>query len=225
MPAITYEHDVGRVIKTLDFNSDAPTVLYSGYKNRTRAEAYARKHDLKIITDTEGGRYLQNPDRYHLYGPGKARPLWATGSGKFVSTIKGDVVAFVAGAEIRGVFREREVSLLVHNEGVTKVNRVSRQKLQDKYKTIYSDEMSKGMSHRVAMRDASTAIYRMIATAELAIARENAYRSGNKKAHSDYRERRGIYFRQLAGEMHPEGLNIDSARKTPLQLQPTLSGH
>lgn len=215
MPAITYEHDVSRVLKSLDFNSDAPTVLYSGYKNRARAEAYARTHDLKMITDTEGGRYLENPDRYHLHGPGKARPLWATGSGKFVSTIKGDVVAFVVGAEGKGIFREREVGILVYNEAVEKVNGLSRQKLCKQYETTYADAVSSGLQHRDATKKASTSVYRSIATAELLMARQNAYALDDKKAYADYRERRGIYFRQIAAEDNPRGVTAAPKAKEP----------
>lgn len=222
MPTLTYEHDVTRVLRSLNFDSDAPSVLYSGYKNRTRAEAYARKHDLKLISDTEGGRYLENPDRYHLHGPGKARPLWATGSGKFVSTIKGDVVAFVVGAESKGIFREREIGILIYNEAVEKVNGISRQKLFKQYTTTYAEAMDHGIPHRDACKKASTAVYRSIATAELSIARENAYASGDKKAYADYRERRGVYFRQIAAENAPSATTAVPKIKEAIASAPDL---
>lgn len=196
MKTPTYQHDTNRVLNTLDFNSGKPTILYSGYENRIRAETYANKNNLKTISHTEGGRYLEGPNRYDLHGKEKAKALWAAGSGKFASTVKGDVRTFVAGADPKGIFRQREIGAIVTNKDVSKVNGIDRQKLAQLYDKTYQKSMNQGIPHRDSLKNASTQTYRATAIAELRQARREAYQSADKKQIADYQKRKDAYLNQ-----------------------------
>lgn len=192
----TFDHDQSRVLKTLDFSSNKPSVVYSGEGNMKRAEKFASQNNMKTISHTEGGRYLESPNRFKEHGVGKARALWAAGSDKFVRTIKGDVRTFVAGAKPNGVFREREAGVMVNNKDIGKINGVDRDKLKNLYDKTYQKSLGKGLSHRDARADASTQTYRATAIAELRQARKEAYQSADKKQIADYQKRKDAYLNQ-----------------------------
>lgn len=196
MTTPTHEHDRSRVLNTLDFTSNKPSVVYSGEGNMKRAEKFASQNNMKTISQTEGGRYLESPNRFKEYGVAKARAMWAAGSQKFVQSIKGDVRTFVAGAKPNGVFREREAGVMVNNKDIGKVNGVDREKLKSVYDKSYDKAVGRGATHRDARAVASTQTYRATAVAELRQARRDAYQSADKKQIADYQKRKDAYLNQ-----------------------------
>ena len=95
-------------------------------ENRDLAFAYVKEHPLaKMIEDTVCGKKLVELGvGYHEVGlsQNEIAHIWAVASRRFISSVKGNVTAFVKGADSRSVFRTVELPLLLKNENVTQIN-------------------------------------------------------------------------------------------------------
>ena len=95
-------------------------------ENRDLAFAYVKEHPLaKMIEDTVCGKKLVELGiGYHEVGLSQDQiaHIWAVASRRFISSLKGNVIAFVKGADPRSVFRKVELPLLLKNENVIQIN-------------------------------------------------------------------------------------------------------
>ena len=112
-------------------------------ENRDQAFAYVKAHpETKMIEDTVCGRTLMDMGvGYHEVGlsQDEIAQIWAIASRRFISNVKGQVVAFVKNAHPKSIFRMIELPLLLTNENVTTINGI------DKYKFAKSFDKKKAL--------------------------------------------------------------------------------
>ena len=99
-------------------------------ENRDKAFAYVKAHpQAKMIEDTTCGKKLVELGiGYHETGLSaeEIAHIWAVASRRCISGIRGDVTAFVDGADSRSVFRTVELPLLLENDKVEKINGIEK---------------------------------------------------------------------------------------------------
>lgn len=95
-------------------------------ENRDLAFSYVKKNpQAKTIEDTICGKKLVELGiGYHEVGLSQEQiaHIWSIASRRFISSIKGNVTAFVDGADPRSVFCRVELPLLLQNKNVTHIN-------------------------------------------------------------------------------------------------------
>lgn len=100
-------------------------------ENRDKAFAYIKKHPKAcMIEDTVCGKKLVELGiGYHEVGltADEISHIWAVASRRFITAVKGDVTAFVNGADPRSVFRMVELPLLLENSNISKINGRNKQ--------------------------------------------------------------------------------------------------
>lgn len=99
-------------------------------ENRDRAFAYVKANPkARMIEDTTCGKKLVELGiGYHETGLSaeEIAHIWAVASRRFIAGIRGNVTAFVDGADARSVFRTVELPLLLENDKVQKINGIDK---------------------------------------------------------------------------------------------------
>lgn len=99
-------------------------------ENRDKAFAYVKKHPKScMIEDTVCGKKLVELGvGYHEVGlsQDEIAQIWSIASRRFISNVKGDVIAFVDKADARSVFRMVELPMLLENPAVKKINKMNK---------------------------------------------------------------------------------------------------
>ena len=106
-------------------------------ENRDKAFAYVKKHPQAcMIEDTAcGKKLLELGIGYHEVGlsQDEIAQIWSIASRRFISNVKGEIVAFVDNADARSVFRMVELPMLLNNPAVTKINKMNKYKFADQF--------------------------------------------------------------------------------------------
>ena len=106
-------------------------VLYSvSYQptkeNRDQALAYAARHpDKMVIEHTDCGAKLVEMGLLSSDSgltPDEIAEVWSIASKRFIDGGRGNVTAFVTGADARSVFRRQELPSILENPNITKIN-------------------------------------------------------------------------------------------------------
>ena len=142
MSSLLYEQALC-VAETFDVNLPKNSaVLYSiSYlpttKNRDDAFDYVKKNKkAHMIEDTECGKKLVELGiGYQETGLSQEQVMhiWGVASRRFITSICGDVVAFVDGADERSVFRVIELPLLLKNDNVNVINGIDKYTFANKF--------------------------------------------------------------------------------------------
>lgn len=100
-------------------------------ENRDNAFAYVKTHpQAKMIEDTVCGKKLMDMGvGYHEVGltQDEIAQIWAIASRRFITSVKGSVVAFVKNAHPKSIFRMVELPLLLQNKNITDINGIDKQ--------------------------------------------------------------------------------------------------
>jgi len=106
-------------------------------KNRDDAFAYIKNNAAaRMIEDTECGKKLVELGvGYQETGLSfdEIAHVWSIASRRFISGIKGNVIAFVEGADKRSVFRMVELPLLLKNNEVKLINGIDKNEFAKKF--------------------------------------------------------------------------------------------
>ena len=118
-----------RKIRILIFASHKKSLLYSGYKedkfnNWKLAEDFAQANGMFPIQETEGGKYLSDPDRRKKlkYEESQITNIWNRASVKYCVNIEGSVKTFVCGAWDRSTFRRKEIHAMLKSKTINDIN-------------------------------------------------------------------------------------------------------
>ncbi len=107
-------------------------------ENRDKAFAYVKKHPRAcMIEDTAcGKKLLEMGVGYHEVGlsQDEIAQIWSIASRRFISSVKGEIVAFVDKADARSVFRMVELPMLLENPEVTKINKMNKYQFAAQFK-------------------------------------------------------------------------------------------
>lgn len=118
-----------RKILILSFESYRKSLLFAGYKenmfdNWALARKFAKSHNMWPIHDTDGGKYLNVPDRDKdlKYSAGQIRQVWNRASIKYCVNIQGTVKTLVCGAGMDSTFRRKEIPAMLRSRTIEKIN-------------------------------------------------------------------------------------------------------
>ena len=117
-----------------DYDVSTPkdsAVLYSvsylpSKENRDNAVEYVRRHPGKMMIEhTDCGAKLVELGLSSSdcgLSHEEIADIWAIASKRFIEAATGDVIAFVKGADPRGVFRKQELPSMLENTNITSIN-------------------------------------------------------------------------------------------------------
>lgn len=107
-------------------------------KNRDDAFAYVKNNKTAhMIEDTACGKKLVELGiGYQETGLSQEQimHIWSIASRRFISSVCGDITAFVEGADKRSVFRMVELPLLLKNENVVRINGIDKFEFAERFK-------------------------------------------------------------------------------------------
>ena len=106
-------------------------------ENRDKAFAYLKQNPQAVtIEDTVCGRKLVELGvGYQEVGLSQENiaQIWSIASRRFIKSVKGNITAFVEGADKRSVFCSVELPLLLENPSVTKINDIDKHEFAKKF--------------------------------------------------------------------------------------------
>lgn len=142
MNRLLYEEAIKIASETDVSTSKNTVVLYSiSYlpttENRDKAFAYLKQNPKAVtIEDTVCGRKLVELGiGYQEVGLSQENiaHIWSVASRRFIKSVKGNVTAFVDGADKRSVFCSVELPLLLENPSVTQINNIDKYEFAKKF--------------------------------------------------------------------------------------------
>lgn len=117
------------LIRIMSFASYRKALLYAGikqdeYNNWTLAKAFAKVHKMIPIDKTEGGNYLNIPDREKdlNYTFKQFQRLWHRASIRYCLNIEGTVKTLVCGARRESTFRRKEIPAMLRSKTIESIN-------------------------------------------------------------------------------------------------------
>jgi hypothetical protein len=118
-----------RRIRILSFASYRKSLLYAGFKqdrydNWSLSARYAKANNMFPIHLTEGGQYLNTPDRNKdlKYSWDECRRIWDRASIKYCFNIEGSVKTFVCGSNEDSTFRRKEIHAMLKSHFIEDIN-------------------------------------------------------------------------------------------------------
>lgn len=116
-------------IRILSFASYRKSLLYAGFKqdlydNWSLSARFAKANNMFPIQLTEGGQYLDVPDRYKDldYSKDEYKKIWDRASIKYCFNIEGSVKTFVCGARKNSTFRRKEIHAMLKSRTIEDIN-------------------------------------------------------------------------------------------------------
>lgn len=190
--------DFNTMAGKLPFISEGKAVFYAGdnRQNYDRAFKYAKNNNMKPISSTEGGAFLNQIKTRDTFGIDRDRKLWDSASRKFAAETKGEIKTFVAGADQQSTFRRIELPTLLNNKKVQTINGADRAKLDTFRRETYNRLRSQGLDKRTAANQAKTVTHRKVAVAEIRQDMNVARKKKDFSAFEDAKSRLGSLVKQ-----------------------------
>lgn len=140
----TYHNDRNQ-LRVLSFESFRKAMLYAGYDENGKfdnwklAIEFAKCHGMYPVQETEGGKFLNIPNREEIeeYPKKQLKKIWKLSSIRYCLNIEGSIKTFVCGADDQSIFRRREIQSILRAKGVEDVNGQS----VDYYKSIRTNTL------------------------------------------------------------------------------------
>lgn len=162
-------------IRILSFTSYRKSLLYAGFKigqydNWSLSARFAKANDMFPIQLTEGGEYLNVPDRDKdlKYSKDEYQRVWDRASVKYCFNIEGSVKTFVCGSKQNSTFRRKEIHAMLKSRTVEEINGRDHAEYLELYratmKRLHEEEtLPRNERHKRAINH----VFRAIAFAEI----------------------------------------------------------
>lgn len=131
--------------RTLDVQTpEDSVVVYSvsylpSKENREKAFDYVTKNSGKMVIEyTDCGAKLVElglSSSDSGFSDDEKADIWSIASKRFINSAKGEVVAFVKGADPRSVFCTQELPTILANPNITRINGEDKYKFAEKFKS------------------------------------------------------------------------------------------
>ncbi len=105
-------------------------------ENREKAFSYVQKHPGKMMIEhTECGAKLveMGYESVKTLNQEDIMLIWGEASRRFIAAAKGDVTAFVDGADKRSVFRTVELPNILKNDNIKTINKIDKFKFAKQF--------------------------------------------------------------------------------------------
>ncbi len=125
----TYSND-RKQLRILSFESFRKAMLFAGidrqgkFDNWNLAHKFAEQNGMYPVFKTEGGVFLDIPDRRFIegYSDTDLKKIWISSSIRYCLNIDGSIKTFVCGATSESIFRSKEIQAVLRAKCVEDIN-------------------------------------------------------------------------------------------------------